>query len=44
LGDQFDGGTAIDFYVLHTASPVATGGFAMLSPAKQCTKTPEIEI
>ena len=26
LGNQIDRGTAIDFHVSHTASPVATGG------------------
>jgi len=26
LGNQIDGRTAIDFYVSHTTSPVATGG------------------
>jgi len=28
LGSQVDRGTAIDFHVSHTASPVATGVFA----------------
>jgi len=32
LGNQIDRGTAIDFHVSHTASPVTTGGLAGLSP------------
>jgi len=40
LGNQIDRGTAIDFHVSHTASPVATGEFGGLSPPKQCTKPP----
>jgi len=35
VANQIDRGTAIDFHVSHTASPVATGGFGGLSPPKQ---------
>jgi len=31
LGNQIDCGTAIDFLVTHTASPIATGGNAMIA-------------
>jgi len=34
LGNQVDRGTAIDFHVSHTASPVAAGGLCGLSPPK----------
>jgi len=39
LGNQIDRGTAIDFRVSHTASPVATGGFGGLSPPNWNMKT-----
>jgi len=38
LGNQIDRGTATDFHVSHTTSPVVAGGFGGLSPPKQCTK------
>jgi len=32
LGNQSDRGTAIDFHVSHTASPVVTGGICWANP------------
>jgi len=34
LGNQIDHGTAIDFHVSHTASPVVTGGIWWAKPPK----------
>jgi len=43
LGNQIDGGAAIDFRVSHTASPIATGGIWWANPPKQCTKPPKLK-
>jgi len=44
LGNQIDRGTAIDFHVSHTASPVATGGIWWAHPPQTMHQAPQIEI
>ena len=41
LGNQIDFGTAIDFHVSNTASPVATGGG--LSPPNNAPNPPKLK-
>jgi len=40
LGNQIDRGTAIDFHVAHTASPVATWGFGERIPPNNAPSPP----
>jgi len=44
LGNQSDCGTAIDFHVSHTASPVATGGNWWAKPIQTMHQAHQIEI
>ena len=44
LGNQIDRGTAIDFHVSHTASPVATGGIRWAEATQTMHQAPQIEI
>ena len=44
VGNQTDRGTAIDFHVLHTASPVATGGIWWANPRQTLHQVPQTEI
>jgi len=44
LGNQIDRGTAIDFHVSHTASPVATGKIWWAKPTQTMHQHPPIEI
>ena len=44
LGNQIDRGTAIDFHVSVTVSPLATGGIWCTKPIQTMHQAPQVEI